>query len=48
MEISDKDELQWKMHVQDNIRMTIVQKKAGIDSDEKQARHDTKSKRKQT
>ena len=36
MEIRDKDELQWKMHVRDNIRMAIVQKKAGFDSDDKQ------------
>jgi hypothetical protein len=32
MEISDKDELEWKMHVQNNIRLAIVQKKAGVDS----------------
>ena len=32
MEISDKDELEWKMHVQNNIRFAIVQKKAGVDS----------------
>ena len=24
MEISEKDELEWKMHVQNNIRMAIV------------------------
>jgi predicted GNAT superfamily acetyltransferase len=29
MEISDKDEIQWKMHLQNNIRLAIVQKKAG-------------------
>ena len=45
MEISDKDELEWKMHVQNNIRMAIVQKKAGVDSVE-QARHAMKLKRK--
>jgi ubiquitin C-terminal hydrolase len=27
MEISDKDELEWKMHVQNDIRLAIVQKK---------------------
>ncbi len=32
MEISDKDELEWKMHVQNNIRLAIVQKKTGVDS----------------
>jgi hypothetical protein len=32
MEISDKDELEWKMHVQNNIRLAIIQKKAGVDS----------------
>jgi hypothetical protein len=32
MEISDKDELEWKMHVENNIRLAIVQKKAGVDS----------------
>jgi hypothetical protein len=46
MEISDKDELEWKMHVQNNTRMAIVQKKAGIDSGDKQARHAMKPKRK--
>lgn len=30
MEISDKDELEWRMHVQNNnVRLAIVQKKAG-------------------
>jgi hypothetical protein len=29
MEISDKDELEWKMHVHNNTRLAIVQKKAG-------------------
>ena len=33
MEISEKDELEWKMHVQNNIRLAIVQKKtATVDS----------------
>jgi hypothetical protein len=45
MELSDKDEIEWKMHIQDSRRMAIVQKKAGFDSVE-QARHAMKLKRK--
>jgi hypothetical protein len=45
MDISDKDELEWKMHVQNNVRLAIVQKKVGIDSVE-QARHAMKVKHK--
>jgi hypothetical protein len=32
MEISDKDELEWKMHVENNTRLAIIQKKAAADS----------------
>jgi hypothetical protein len=38
MELSDKDELEWKMHVQDSNRVAIVQKKSFANSVE-QARH---------
>jgi hypothetical protein len=48
MEISDKDELEWKMHVHNNRRMVIVQKKAGVNSNDKQARYAMKPKRKLT
>jgi uncharacterized pyridoxal phosphate-containing UPF0001 family protein len=45
MELSDKDEIEWKMHIQDEKRMAIVQKKTNVDSVE-QARHSMRMKRK--
>jgi hypothetical protein len=45
MELSDKDEIEWKMHTQDNKRMAIVQKKPSLDS-VGQARQSMKLKRK--
>jgi len=45
MELSDKDEVEWKMHIQDNKRMAIVTKKTGVDSIG-QARHALIQKRK--
>jgi hypothetical protein len=47
MELSDKDEIEWKMHIQDDKRMAIVQKKTAGDSIE-QARRSMKIKRKRT
>jgi hypothetical protein len=45
MELSDKDEIEWKMHIQDDKRMAIVQKKIAGDSVEL-ARQSMKMKRK--
>jgi uncharacterized pyridoxal phosphate-containing UPF0001 family protein len=44
MELSDKDEIEWKMHIQENRRMAIVQRKTGVDTLE-QAREAMKLKR---
>lgn len=32
MELSDKDAIEWKMHIQENRRMAIVQKKTGVNT----------------
>jgi hypothetical protein len=45
MELSDKDEIEWKMHIQKEGRMAVVRKKTDIDSLE-QARYSIKLKRK--
>ncbi|MDQ4015140.1 MAG: hypothetical protein M3136_05195 [Thermoproteota archaeon] len=45
MELSDKDEIEWKMHIQDDKRMAIIQKKTGVNTLE-QARHALLRKRK--
>jgi hypothetical protein len=31
LELSDKDELEWKMHIQDDIRIATVQKKEDVE-----------------
>jgi hypothetical protein len=47
MELSDKDEIEWKMHIQDSRRMAIVQKTTDIGSVE-QARLRMKQRRKRS
>ena len=45
LEISDKDELQWKMDMQDNQRVTVVNKKSKEKDSIELARYSIKQKR---